>query len=93
MAEPLEGSFEGLHLTEVLESQPDLKTFVCIGKLGKGGFATVWHFFDPEHGREFALKRMTLLTGTDDVTSVIFAIQCKVGCVRFPSDVHQEILL
>lgn len=36
---------------------PKIKGYEFQAKLGRGGFATVWHFFDPENGRDVAIKR------------------------------------
>lgn len=70
MAAALSKRIETVARNEKSEDPPKLKNFVFAGKLGQGGFGTVWRFFDPDLGRDFALKRMALLQGTDDAETV-----------------------
>ena len=39
---------------------PKIKGYQFRGKLGQGGFATVWHFYDPADGRDVAVKRFCI---------------------------------
>lgn len=40
--------------------QPRVRGLQYRKKIGEGGFATVWHFFDPENARDVAVKRLSI---------------------------------
>lgn len=45
--------------------RPHLKGLEYRKKIGKGGFATVWLFFDPDAARDVAVKRLSIQGITD----------------------------
>lgn len=39
---------------------PRIESLEFRGEIGKGGFGTVWHFYDPNVGRDVAVKRFAI---------------------------------
>lgn len=57
---------------------PTLKGYKYKQELGRGGFGTVWHFYDPNSGRDVAVKRVMILSEseTDTVSQTLIHIYC-----------------
>ncbi len=60
MARPVTKAMGKMTLEDDPKNRPRLKGLDYRKKIGKGGFATVWHFFDPENTRDVAVKRLAV---------------------------------
>lgn len=52
-------------MTNLKSNRPEIEGLEYQNQLGEGGFGSVWHFYDPEYGRDIALKRLTVAGGVD----------------------------
>lgn len=47
------------------QAHPLLGDYEFQRKIGSGAFGTVWQFFDPENGRDVAVKRLSIVENLD----------------------------
>lgn len=60
MARSLADAIGKVALEDDEKHRPRLRGLDYRKKIGKGGFATVWKFFDPEEARDVAVKRFSV---------------------------------